>query len=342
MLNAHPNNSLWRRMVRLVVGITLLGILISQVDVGEVGQTLLSARPAYILLAVALIFLCNLLSAWQWFVLLKAPTPSRWFSLARWRKPGRADLQEGGEGSEVSVWQLFVLYLIGKFFNYFLPTSIGGDIIRTYELTRIYPQVELALASVVMTRVTGFFGLLLTLAISSTFYPKAGGIVDILKSVLLAGCAVAIVGSAIIFSVAPLKITAFLGTGLSQRVNGFLMAIQTYRRHQVALLTGTLLAVLFQVATAFVYYSILLALNLHISIVYLLVFIPLVGLVAMVPLSLNGLGLREGSLVMLLSKAGIAAADGLSVALLALTISVGNALLGGLFYTALPRQEKKA
>jgi uncharacterized protein (TIRG00374 family) len=300
----------WRRVVRLAVGIALLGILISRVDAGELGRTLLAARPVYLLLAVALILLCNLLSAWQWSVLLAAP----------------------GSGG-VSLWRLLVLYLIGKFFNNFLPTSMGGDIVRAYELTRAYPQTELAVASVVMTRVTGLFGLLLTLAVSSLFYPQADGVGDSLKPVLLAGCAVAVVGSAIIFSATPLKITALLGSGLSRRVNGFLTAIQAYRKWRAALLGGTLLSALFQVATALMHYTILLALDQHISIVYLLVFIPLINLVAMAPFSLNGLGLREGSLVMLLTQAGVATTAGLSAALLALAISLGNALLGGIFYT---------
>jgi uncharacterized protein (TIRG00374 family) len=299
----------WRRIARVAVGITLLVVLISRVDAGELGRTLLSARPAYLLLAFAFIFLCNLLSAWQWSVLLAAPGPA-----------------------SVSFWRLLVLYLVGKFFNYFLPTSMGGDIVRAYELAKAHPQAELAVASVVMTRVTGLFGLLLTLAVSSLFYPQSGGIGDSLKSVLLAGCAVAIVGSAIIFSATPLKVAALLGAGLSQRVNAFLTAIQTYRRYQAALLSSTLLAALFQVATAFVYYYVSLALNLHVSIIYLLVIIPLIGLVAMAPLSINGLGLREGSLVVLLSQAGIAATDGLSLALLVLALSTGNALLGGVLY----------
>jgi len=66
----------------------------------------------------------------------------------------------------VGYWRLFSYYLIGQFYNLFLPTSVGGDVVRSYQLGKYSGSQSNALASVFVERYTGVLVLLLVAGIA--------------------------------------------------------------------------------------------------------------------------------------------------------------------------------
>jgi uncharacterized protein (TIRG00374 family) len=80
------------------------------------------------------------------------------------------------------------------------------------------------------------------------------------------------------------------------------------------------------------YYGCALAVGLEVSFLVLCLVVPAAVLASMLPLSINGLGLREGALVGLLVAYGVSAPQAGSFAFLALIIATAVALVGGIVY----------
>jgi uncharacterized protein (TIRG00374 family) len=64
------------------------------------------------------------------------------------------------QGFHVSIWRLYALYMVGKFFNNFLPSNVGGDVVRGYELGKSIDSGADSMASVFMERFTGLIVLI--------------------------------------------------------------------------------------------------------------------------------------------------------------------------------------
>ena len=134
-----------KRLVKLAQIAATLGMLILvfyQADLfSDDGQKrfwdmLQSANLPILVVAVLIGIVVNMISALKWFMLTKS--------------------QELGAG----YWRIFAYYVIGQFYNMFLPTSVGGDFVRSYELGKYSGRQADALASVFVERYTGVLVLL--------------------------------------------------------------------------------------------------------------------------------------------------------------------------------------
>ncbi|MEL6824271.1 MAG: lysylphosphatidylglycerol synthase transmembrane domain-containing protein [Calditrichota bacterium] len=127
-------------LLRYGVSIGLLGYLIYLADIDKILKALRQADANWLALAL-LVFSCSVfLIARRWHVLL------------------------GGVGIQVPYGSLLRYYLIGYFFNNFLPTTIGGDVSRAYNLAQHTDKKADSIASVLMERI---LGLLATLSLAA-------------------------------------------------------------------------------------------------------------------------------------------------------------------------------
>jgi hypothetical protein len=121
--------------------------------------------------------------------------------------------------------------------------------------------------------------------------------------------------------------------GLAQfqaRLHGMMEAIQRYRGHRRALLEAFFLSALLQTLIIVTYYFVGRGLQVGVSLVYFFVFVPLITVVAMLPVSVAGLGVREGGVVYFFALAGVDAATSLSMSLVWFSLTVLVSSLGGL------------
>ncbi len=87
-----------------------------------------------VVLAIALVGLNTAIAAWRWIILMQS------------------------RGIDISLWKGFQLYLIGIFFNYALPGSVGGDVVRGYYLVNDYPNHKAdCILSLVIDRIMGLY-----------------------------------------------------------------------------------------------------------------------------------------------------------------------------------------
>ena len=230
---------------------------------------------------------------------------------------------------------LLALYFIGMFFNQFLPTSIGGDVVRGYYLWKETDKKEHALSSIVMERFTGFYMLFLLSLVASLSALIRIGSSPLFVFVLVASVIILIVMT--LFFIPPLfeliNRRFFLHRlGISEKVAHVYYATLEYRRERLLLLNASLLSLLFQVMLILVYYFLSLSLHVNLPVGYFFLLVPMVTAAAMIPLSLNGLGIREGVSVLLFSRVGITNAEAFSISLTILFVGLLTGLIGGLIY----------
>jgi uncharacterized protein (TIRG00374 family) len=212
------------------------------------------------------------------------------------------------------------LYFVGAFFNAFLPGVIGGDVVKAYYLSRDTRQLARSTSSVIMDRNVGVGGLLLVGCVASLLHPVSLDDTPLapVLAVLLAGYVLlnwAILSPRVHnFSIGLLDRVGV--TMVSRRLHNLFNAFSVYRRHRRRL--GLMLALaagihlLSYVAIFFIGESI----GATIPLYYYLIFIPIVAIISMLPISIGGLGVRETAFLTLFGSAGLSAERSVSLSLL--------------------------
>ncbi len=257
-------------------------------------------------------------------------TGCQWLSCLRWQ----VILKAAGHG--ISIWRLLGSYFAGMFLNNFLPGAFGGDVYRIYQIAQASQDSEAALVSVFLERFSGLAALsaLAILGLLPAFHLIARW--DII--LLFLGCIVALVGGVLLIASPQLLrwIKPWLEHlhlhQLTTRFAKIQQLIRQFAHHYSALAASLGLSLILMLAI--VYYHYLIAHQLHISVSYLelLVFIPIVTVITLLPISLGGLGVKEGLWIYLFSRIGISMEQALllsfTMTALALLISLpGGAIL---------------
>jgi len=297
---------------KFLVSALLLTVLFWRVDRTAVIHTIQALPPRIFLGCAGLYFLGYLISTFRWQGLLLA------------------------EGIRLPLWRLTLVYFEAAFFNLFLPTLIGGDIIRGYTIYRITQGHDASIASIIADRLSGFAALVgialiaLGLAYGQIRDPQVAAMI------LTVAVAFTVIVGVLLDNRMKERVSRllrFIGlTRFQAKLQDMVAALQRYRGHRRALRQAVLLSLLLQALIIVTYYLIGAGLNLRVSIAYFFVYVPLITFVAMVPISVAGLGVREGGAVYFFAKVGVDAATALTMSLtwFALTLVVSG--LGGLAF----------
>lgn len=266
---ARATNKILFFVLKLTISAGALSIIFSKIDFKQTVFILRDTSIFYFLAAVALYIFSQLVSSFRWKLLL----PERF-----------------------KVRKLFSLYMIGAFFNTFLPGLVGGDVVKAYYLNKDAKKVSLTLASVFMDRYMGYLSLMI---IGITAFPFVSGYFggSPIKWMLPTMFVAFVAGSFLFFH---LKI------GKRFRVvSEFYEYFSLLWNRKEIIIKTLLVSFLIQ----FLNFSkvIVLGIGMGANVPFLLffVFLPIVITISALPISISGLGLREGSLMILLGLIGI-------------------------------------
>ena len=234
---------------------------------------------------------------------------------------------------ESPVWDVVRYFFIGLFGNLFLPTAIGGDIIKILGLCKGSAQKTRVVASVLLDRLSGFAGIVLLAIVSYMFGFQLINDSSLAISVLiLGGVSLGIAG--VLFNE---RLYAFgcQVFNMIPKIKSALMQIH----YDIALLKGQKrqgfkaigIAIFGQIAFSFTFFLVAKALHQDLSIYYFIVFVPLICVISIVP-SIGGLGVREAGAVFLFTKVGMEGEVALSMSLLVFLYMVIVGLIGGAIY----------
>jgi uncharacterized membrane protein YbhN (UPF0104 family) len=296
--------------IKLGAGLSLLALLLWHYDLRSTICLIERERADFFAAAVALFVAGQIMSAFRWQLLA---------------------LLNGLEGP---FREYLGYYFIGMFTNVFVPGLIGGDALRAIYLGRRHGRVAEALASVVADRGVGLLALF-WLASGATVCATGVRLPPSMVRVTAAAGAT----SLLVYLAAPL--VASLVLRLGGRFGRRLAPAITYMRRPVTLMPAILLSVLLQLSLAVCQYLLALGLGLPIRLRTFVLIVPIANVVASLPLTINGLGMREAAYLVLLGMAGIGKDQAVALSLLyfAATLTGGITGVVPFIMTPMPRLE---
>jgi len=231
--------------------------------------------------------------------------------------------------------------LIGFFFNNFLPSTIGGDVFRTYDVAKKANKPLGTSASIIV--VERFSGIIsaATYAVVALFlgFTAIGGQSIIIPIVIF--FAVCLILGFIIINPSILRLgklvkkIKFLGK-LKQKLSNVYDTFLSFKKYKMVLVKILTYSFLLQFAVVLNYYLAAKSLGINLSLTTFVFIVPVVAIISMIPISIGGIGLRENSIVyiMVAMGAGNEKAALCSLILFAMLIFIG--LIGGIIYGVRP------
>jgi len=269
--------------LRIVVSAVLLAFLISKIDFSKVTpRDSHLGTLTWLALALATATLGIVLSAWRWQWVIDA------------------------FGVKVPISRLSNHYFAGQFVGNVLPSTIGGDVVRVSRSAKDIGTTETAFAAVALERLTGFLALPALCLIGFAIDPSLLESSTAWVALLVSGIALAALGTILFLAGHPKAAGRFEGnenwTRFLGAVHEGIVHLRHDRRHLVGVL-GT--AFVYQISVIATVGFLSLTLGTGVPFAALVAFIPVVAMAQVVPISLSGLGIREGMLVLLLTPLGV-------------------------------------
>lgn len=234
-------------------------------------------------------------------------------------------------------------FFVACLFNTILPTTIGGDVIRGYDLIKATGKWRESLASIFLDRMIGLVGFLFFALLAWAIYPAAREDPFILNA-FIGYCILVIILFGVLGSkrmlTASLKPFGKIGLGsLSSHAKQFQETLLDYRHKPKQLAGATLMSLGVQLTRILMFIAVVKAFALPVPILFLMLVVPIIMLVTQIPLSLNGLGIREIATIQFLARVDIGASEATAVSLVCSVIPFLSAIIGAVFL--LTRQKKK-
>jgi uncharacterized protein (TIRG00374 family) len=300
---------------KLGVSLGLLVYLLSTTDLAALVRRVRAGDILLLSVAVALYAGMLLLSTLRWQVLLQA------------------------QGYESSLRRLSASYLVATFFNNFLPSNIGGDLIRVRDGRQITGSTTASLAVVAVDRILGFGALyFLAVAAYAATGPDVRGLLG--ARMLLAGLGLffAVVGYVFFRPGTAGRLMVVSGLAsfpwLRERFEIVQSAVHAYRRQLARVFVAFGASVALQALFVLYFYSIAQALRIALRLDACFLMVPLCVLIQAVPISFNGWGVRESVFIVYFRQLGLSRETALAFSLVGAGLIVLLSLSGAAVWTA--------
>jgi uncharacterized membrane protein YbhN (UPF0104 family) len=236
---------------------------------------------------------------------------------------------------------LIDLYLVGIAFSHFLPTSVGGDALKALYIGRATGNHAGSTSAIIMCRVTGFIAMLLialpTLIIWHTHFTFDLAMGFILLALFIG----TVIGVAVVLAM--LWPVLFRGRWAHHAIFARIVQVGNALSAGVirprAIGPAVAYGAVFWIVAILNCYCYALALHIIVPLYFYGVVVPLVALISFLPLSINGLGLRESAFVYALSTVHVPAATALLLAFLLDMQALCLGLIGGSIYLTMERKK---
>jgi hypothetical protein len=239
-------------------------------------------------------------------------------------------------------FKILSVSFVGVFFNNFLPSTIGGDAYRTFHMSLMFPEggMSRALSIVYIDRVVGLLGMgllglvSLILGMGEIALPSniTGGIV-----LLFAGLIIGLV-----FSITPrfhtfvLSLLAVVlggrGKEFQRKVALLFTRLAAYCDRFSLLMTALSLSVFLRIVWIYGCYVVALSLGVDVPFSAFLVVVPLIELLRMLPVTFQGIGVREGLFIFFFGYYGVSPSDATLLAIIIYLLLNVNGIVGGILF----------
>lgn len=299
-------------LLKAAVSIALLWVLLARVDVGRLWETARTASATWLAAALTLYLAMVIASAWRWGLLLRAQHVTLPFR------------------------SLTSSFLVATFFNNFLPSNIGGDVVRIADTAPAAGSKTLATTVVLIDRGIGLLGLVLIAAIAASIHPVFTNAVP--PRYLWAG----LLGAAILGTpalVVPHAFTRLLRPlrfvhpeWIDERLERLTAALAKFRESPAALGGCFAGAIVVQAVLVGFYFAVASSMRVPIGVTELAVIVPISFIVQMLPVSMNGFGVREATFGFYFTRLGLSLESALLVSFMGAAMIMLFSVSGGVVY----------
>jgi uncharacterized membrane protein YbhN (UPF0104 family) len=314
----HPLRTALTWFLRIgVSGVLLYVLLTRMVDVHRVWELARGASLGWLLVAMAFYILSLVVGAWRWGLLLHAQ-----------RVP-------------IPLWTLVRSYMVAFYFNNFLPSNIGGDVVRIGDTAQASGSKTRATTVVMIDRILGLLGVFFVAALGATVEPRVAGFPGSAALWGIFALAAAVVAPMLL---APERVRGLLRPlrvihqeWVEERLERFISSLAKFTETPQALAGGFAGAITVQVLLVGFYAAIAQSLRIPISTFHLAVLIPMSFVVQIIPLSINGFGIREGTFGYYFNLIGLPKEGGVVLSLIGAALMMLFSVSGAIVYLARKR-----
>lgn len=303
--------------IKIIVSVSLIYYLLNRIGFRRLAEIFSEIEIRWLLFALILVTASNLLGVLQWRFLLK------------------------NSNIKISYPRALVYYYTGLFFNNFLISLFGGDIFRVYDITRHSGKNSTAISTVFLDRLIGLMAM--------AFLALIFGIISV--KILHSNYILAPVGGFFIFLLFIILFFYFknfakkfqsatekiLPEFIFQKLREVYNGINYFKNHRMLILFLLLNSLIIQLLRISSHYIAALSLNINdqvsVSIWYFYIFVPIIFVIALLPISIGGLGVREYVGIVLFGYVGITSDLAFSIEFIAYLIGVLASIPGGIAFS---------
>jgi glycosyltransferase 2 family protein len=299
-------------LVKLIITCLFFSYIFKKIDWGQFTAIMQNARLDLIFMGFFVLWVGHFICIYRWRLLMRPlmPTPS--------------------------IMNLFGIYCIGLFFNLTFPTLIGGDIIKVYYAGRPSKTYAQSFAATFLDRDAGMLAMMIIACVAILIYPvKVSGVH--VSLIIWSVFALFIFGNIAIF--APgihgllIKLLHRMHfPKIAAKIDMISNAFQIMGKNRSILWAALAISFVNQLLVISVTWIMALGLRIHVSPFYFLIFVPVITLISMIPISLNGMGLREYSFLSLFGAIGVMNVSCIALGLLSSIVLIVSSLPGGIVY----------
>ena len=299
-------------ILRVAISLAILYFLFRKIDKDAFLQIIKFADLNLLILSFCLFTFCYLMGVLRWSMLLK--------------------------GVEVSLpfKKIFTGYCGGIFFNIFMPSTIGGDLVRSLDLASHSKKPKEVIASVLLDRLSGYSALViiavLALLVGFNIVKDRTVILIIGLAALFLFTILLILFNNYLFSKFNTLFKLWPNNKLITAIRNLHEEIYYFRAHKMILIRNLSLSLFMQLCFPLVIFLIAEALGANINLIYFFIFIPLITAITFLPISIGGLGLRDATTVFFFAKAGLSQDISLAISLTNFTFVIFIGCIGGIVY----------
>ena len=298
---------------KAVVSIGLIWYLLSITEFSAVFASLKSAIPFWLMLSFVTLLIGKILTSYRWQVLLKA------------------------QNIVIPLRFLIASVFVGQFFNSFLPTTVGGDAMRAYDTASQSNEATKSVMSVFADRLIGVFALALLAFLALMVGFLSGQDVSFYVIPVLLVFFLCSLAMLMIFNV---RLVGFLDrvlkylrlSKIAAKLDEAYQSINILKDEPRILLIAFLVSILLQINVILFYYFIGVSLDLGVSFLYFSMIVPVALVVLLVPFSINGIGIREGIFVYLLTELGVQTKDAIALSWISFGLMLTQGIIGGVIF----------
>ena len=265
--------------LKFSISFSLLFYLFNRTQFSAIKDSLEQVSLPLVFVAISLLFLQCLAGSFRWCVVTK--------SIAR----------------SVPIWTSFKIILLGNFFNQFLPSSAGGDIMRVWYVRSIGLSTRMSIATILIDRLLALLalGALITITFPITYYLVDDSLFRL--SIFGSGILIFILFFLIYYArKIPRKYYGYKITEYIRKFSDATHLILKERRTAILLLS---LSMIMHLISGAVVYLIAISLGVKVGLLACLMLTQPVLLLTVIPVSIAGWGVREVGLIAVLSFVGV-------------------------------------